>query len=145
MKNGMKITIDISEYNIEWIRNAYSIPSEISIEIAEAIINGDRIDELIPNTPKTLDSNRQHVQDVESVEDDAVSRQAVLENVCTMLRNCFDASDEMIESVKITVGELPPSPNPSRPHDISKAKFSCPICGAEMEVTVDEWDEGGEI
>ena len=37
-----------------------------------------------------------------------VSKQAVIENVCTMLRNCFDASDEMIESVKITVGEMPP-------------------------------------
>ena len=39
---------------------------------------------------------------------DTVSKQAVIENVCTMLRNCFDASDEMIEFVKITVGEMPP-------------------------------------
>lgn len=39
--------------------------------------------------------------------DDYISRQAVLENICTMLQNCFDASDEMIESVKITIGEMP--------------------------------------
>ena len=51
-------------------------------------------------------------------------------------------SDYAYAAAKI-IKNLPPSP--SRPHDISKAKFSCPICGAEMEVTVDEWDEGGAV
>lgn len=52
-----------------------------------------------------------------------------------------DALKKAVERLK----RLPPSLTPSRPHDISKAKFSCPICGAEMEVTVDEWDEGGAV
>lgn len=41
--------------------------------------------------------------------DDTISRQAASEAVCKMLKNCFNATDEMIESVKITVGELPPA------------------------------------
>lgn len=41
--------------------------------------------------------------------DDTISRQAASEAVCKMLKNCFNATDEMIESVKITVGELPPT------------------------------------
>ena len=36
----MKLVINISEYNAEWIRNAYGIPQEINTEIAESIING---------------------------------------------------------------------------------------------------------
>lgn len=50
-------------------------------------------------------------------------------------------ADAVVPAIYEKIKALPPSP--SRPHDISKAKFSCPICGAEMEVTVDEWDEGG--
>lgn len=38
---------------------------------------------------------------------DMVSKDAAIEFVCKMLSNCFNASDEMLESVKITVGELP--------------------------------------
>ena len=38
---------------------------------------------------------------------DSISRSAASEAVCKMLSNCFNASDEMLESVKITVGELP--------------------------------------
>ena len=36
----MQIVIDISNYDVEWINNAYCIPSEISSKIADAIING---------------------------------------------------------------------------------------------------------
>lgn len=41
--------------------------------------------------------------------DDTISRQAASEAVCKMLKNCFNTTDEMIGSVKITVGELPPT------------------------------------
>lgn len=40
---------------------------------------------------------------------DMISKQAAVESVCMMLKNCFNATDEMLESVKITVGELPPA------------------------------------
>ena len=65
---------------------------------------------------------------------DTVSKQAVIENVCTMLRNCFDASDEMIESVKITVGELPPSP--SRPQELHWIPCSERLPGQEQRVLI---------
>ena len=39
----MKLIIETSEYNKEWITNAYSIPQEIMLEIAEAIINGTEL------------------------------------------------------------------------------------------------------
>lgn len=53
----MKIIIDISEHDYEWMRNLYSVPDEIRTEIAEKIING------IPFEPCS----------------DAISRQAALE------------------------------------------------------------------
>ena len=37
----MKIVIDISEYDKEWIGNAYGIPQDINTKIAEAIINAE--------------------------------------------------------------------------------------------------------
>lgn len=39
----MKLLIDISEYNAEYIKNAYGIPQDINTVIAEAIINGKQI------------------------------------------------------------------------------------------------------
>lgn len=39
----MKLLIDISEYNAEYIKNAYGIPQDINMIIAEAIINGKQI------------------------------------------------------------------------------------------------------
>ena len=36
----MRLLIDISNYNIEWIRNAYDIPRDIGTDIAKAIIDG---------------------------------------------------------------------------------------------------------
>lgn len=36
----MKLIIDISEYNQEWIRNTYGIPQDIDVCIARAIMNG---------------------------------------------------------------------------------------------------------
>ena len=37
----MRIVIDISEHDKEWIGNAYGIPQEINTKIAEAIINAE--------------------------------------------------------------------------------------------------------
>ena len=39
----MKLLIDISEYNAEYIRNTYRVPQDINMVIAEAIINGKQI------------------------------------------------------------------------------------------------------
>ncbi len=39
----MNLVIDISEYNAEYIKNAYGIPQDINMIIAEAIINGKQI------------------------------------------------------------------------------------------------------
>lgn len=36
----MKIVIDISEYDKQWINNAYYIPQEINSKITEAIMSG---------------------------------------------------------------------------------------------------------
>ena len=41
--DGMRLIIDISEYNVEYIKNAYGIPQDINMIIAEAIINGKQI------------------------------------------------------------------------------------------------------
>lgn len=41
--DGMKLLIDISEYNAEYIRNAYRVPQDINMVITEAIINGKQI------------------------------------------------------------------------------------------------------
>lgn len=48
----MKLVIDISDYNAEWIRNAYSIPQEINTSIAESIINAEPYSDWIPVTEK---------------------------------------------------------------------------------------------
>lgn len=37
----MKLIIDISEYDQEWIRNTYGIPQDIDVTIARAIMNGE--------------------------------------------------------------------------------------------------------
>ena len=39
----MRLIIDISEYNAEYIKNAYGIPQDINMIIAESIINGKKV------------------------------------------------------------------------------------------------------
>lgn len=39
----MRLIIDISEYNAEYIKNAYGIPQDINMIIAESIINGKQV------------------------------------------------------------------------------------------------------
>ena len=39
----MKLVIDVSEYNKDWINNTYGIPQDIDVGIAEAIMNGDQL------------------------------------------------------------------------------------------------------
>lgn len=48
----MKLVIDISDYNAEWIRNAYGIPQEINTNIAESIINAEPYSEWVPVTER---------------------------------------------------------------------------------------------
>jgi len=57
----MKIVIDISEYDKQWIGNAYGIPQDINTKIAEAIINAEPCQpELhwIPVTERLPDNSR---------------------------------------------------------------------------------------
>ena len=49
----------------------------------------------------------------------------------------FTQTDTLGHTPKQIVEALP-SAQPK--HDISKANFLCPICGAEMEVEVSEWE-----
>ena len=44
----MKIVIDISEYNIEWIKNTFGVPEDIDVAIARAIVNGVPLSEIEP-------------------------------------------------------------------------------------------------
>ena len=53
----MKLVIDISDYNAEWIRNAYSIPQEINTNIAESIINAEPYSDWIPVTERLPEEN----------------------------------------------------------------------------------------
>ena len=39
----MKLIVDISEYDYEYIKNAYGVPQDINTAVAEAIINGKQI------------------------------------------------------------------------------------------------------
>lgn len=78
----------------------------------------------------------------EATDTDTVSRQSVYD---TLTEYYHHKTDMQHKALAEALSRVPPSPTSSRPHDISKAKFSCPICGAEMEVTVDEWDEGGAV
>ena len=48
----MKLVIDISGYNAEWIRNAYGIPQEINTNIAESIINAEPYSDWISVTER---------------------------------------------------------------------------------------------
>ena len=61
----MKIVINISEYDREWIRNAYGIPAEINTIITEAIINGEIEDELV----RCKDCKYAEVADIEDSQD----------------------------------------------------------------------------
>ena len=53
----MKLVIDISGYNAEWIRNAYGIPQEININIAESIINAEPYSDWIPVTERLTEDD----------------------------------------------------------------------------------------
>lgn len=39
----MQLVINLSDYDLEYIRNMYDIPKDISVSIAEAILNGRKI------------------------------------------------------------------------------------------------------
>lgn len=39
----MQLVINVSDYDLEYIRNMYDIPKDISVSIAEALLNGREI------------------------------------------------------------------------------------------------------
>lgn len=39
----MQLVINVSDYDLEYIRNMYDIPKDISVSIAEALLNGHKI------------------------------------------------------------------------------------------------------
>ena len=61
----MKLLIDISEYNAEYIRNTYRVPQDINMVIAEAIINGKQI-----STPhgRLIDADKLNIHDISPVD-----------------------------------------------------------------------------
>ena len=67
--------------------------------------------------------------------DDLISRKAVIDAHYEYCNKHPDAGFP-VWSLKI-LEDLPPA---QPKHDISKANFLCPICGAEMEVSVSEWE-----
>ena len=69
---------------------------------------------------------------------DTISRQAAIDALDKEYR-CTDKSDDWdgLKTAMLIIENLPPA---QPKHDISKANFLCPICGAEMEVSVSEWE-----
>ena len=57
----MKLVIDISGYNAEWIRNAYGIPQEINTNIAESIINAEPYSDWVPVTERLPEENGEYL------------------------------------------------------------------------------------
>lgn len=39
----MQLVINVSDYDLEYIRNMYDIPKDISVSMAEALLNGRKI------------------------------------------------------------------------------------------------------
>lgn len=73
----MKFVIDISNYNAEWIRNAYGIPQEINTNIAESIINAEPYSNWIPVTERLPE----------------VKQRVIVQYVdgCMAIKRCIDA------------------------------------------------------
>lgn len=66
--------------------------------------------------------------------DDVINRQNAVEAIKS-LPITLDA-----ETVQRCIEAISNMPSAQPQHDISKANFLCPICGAEMEVAVSEWE-----
>jgi len=67
---------------------------------------------------------------------DLISREGLLKQIeidSNGEPGCYGDTWKFIDTIKNM-----PSAQPK--HDISKANFLCPICGAEMEVEVSEWE-----
>ena len=73
--------------------------------------------------------------------DDLVNRTSVIKAINNMVKECDSIyATSALRNLEAIVKDLP-SAQPK--HDISKANFLCPICGAEMEVEVSEWEGEG--
>lgn len=53
----MKLIIDISEYNKEWIGNLHFIPEELKFEIGNAIMDGTPFDSVIEDIKAEINKN----------------------------------------------------------------------------------------
>ena len=71
---------------------------------------------------------------------DTISREAAVD----ALDKRFDSIPmEQTTDILLLRKDLRELPSAQPKHDISKANFLCPICGAEMEVAVSEWEGEG--
>lgn len=98
----------------------------------------DEVEEAIHMAINVLTAQPEKTQlSEEDATSDCISRNAAIEAVDEALTRVFvehrDIAEKMINKI--------PSAQPQ--HDISKANFLCPICGAEMEVAVSEWEGEG--
>ena len=58
----MKLIIDISEYNKEWIGNLHFIPEELKFEIGNAIMDGTPFDSVIEDIKAEIDEQYDRVR-----------------------------------------------------------------------------------
>lgn len=64
----MQLLINVSDYDLEYIRNMYDIPKDISVSIAEALLNGlkipphGRLGDLDKLMTEFVDSDLDHLQ-----------------------------------------------------------------------------------
>lgn len=64
----MQLLINVSDYDLEYIRNMYDIPKDISVSIAEALLNGrkipphGRLGDLDKLMTEFMDSDLDHLQ-----------------------------------------------------------------------------------
>ena len=70
-------------------------------------------------------------------QDDLISRAAAID---ALEKSRFPGAPYIDRGILIALKEIKKLPPAQPKHDISKANFLCPICGAEMEVAVSEWE-----
>ena len=75
---------------------------------------------------------------------DCIERQAAIDAMANTLwhypNECYRNLNEYEFAKGLAELGLKSVPSAQPKHDISKANFLCPICGAEMEVEVSEWE-----
>ena len=77
--------------------------------------------------------------------EDTISRKAAIDAVRELYIQYPKINNDIVYDTAIDQAHdtLVNLPSAQPQHDISKANFLCPICGAEMEVAVSEWEGEG--